>query len=263
MDCKICKAQAALFNQNTILSKYNISYFQCSNCLFIQTESPYWLDEAYSNAAISALDVGAVQRNLYLSNVIARIIKKAFLEYDKTDFLDYGGATGLFTRLMRDKGLSFFHTDKYAQNIYAKGFELEDLNTDTNFKAVTVFEVFEHLEEPMDEIKKLLTYSDTIIFSTELQPLDVNALKEWWYFIPETGQHIALYHIKTLENIASILNLKLYSNQKNLHILTKNTMPNNIEKYFKYPWHYRVYQKFFGNSKSLIIEDFQTTKKRL
>ena len=60
MICKICnKANDSIFTLK-ILNKYEIKYYHCSWCGFLQTEEPYWLDEAYSES----INVSYMQRNL-------------------------------------------------------------------------------------------------------------------------------------------------------------------------------------------------------
>jgi glycosyltransferase involved in cell wall biosynthesis/acetyltransferase-like isoleucine patch superfamily enzyme/predicted O-methyltransferase YrrM len=39
--CKVCNSESHLFSQATLLNKYEVNYFQCSNCGFVQTEHPY------------------------------------------------------------------------------------------------------------------------------------------------------------------------------------------------------------------------------
>lgn len=53
--CKICGNKTSYIFQAKVLGKYDVKYFHCSTCGYIQTEEPYWLDEAYSES-ISALD---------------------------------------------------------------------------------------------------------------------------------------------------------------------------------------------------------------
>ena len=59
MNCKICNTPSVEFVTKQVLTKYNVKYYRCSSCQFIQTEEPYWLDEAY-NKAITKLDIGLV-----------------------------------------------------------------------------------------------------------------------------------------------------------------------------------------------------------
>jgi len=49
-----------------ILNKYTIDYFHCPNCGFLQTQEPFWLDEAYKDP-INISDTGYLSRNIYLS----------------------------------------------------------------------------------------------------------------------------------------------------------------------------------------------------
>jgi hypothetical protein len=54
--------------------------------------------------------------------------------------------------------------------------------------------VFEHLADPLGEVKKMLEFSDNILFTTELQPKSYEELKDWWYIMPDLGQHISFIH---------------------------------------------------------------------
>lgn len=207
------------------MEKYPVKYIQCSMCEFIQTEKPYWLDEAYASA-ITSIDVGLVFRNVHFSNTMPSILDSFSNMNDA--YLDYGGGYGMFVRMMRDKGYNFYLQDKYAENLFAKRFTINDFPGSEKFMALTAFEVFEHLENPMDELHKMFALSDTLIFSTELQPQNnFKDSSEWWYFMPETGQHISFYSLKALEFIANRFDCKLYSNGTNLHLLTKQHLKAN------------------------------------
>ncbi|HEV7621994.1 MAG TPA: class I SAM-dependent methyltransferase [Flavisolibacter sp.] len=200
------------------MNKYNTGYYQCSNCLFIQTDEPHWLRESYSSA-ITALDIGLVQRNIQFSNITVAIINLFFKKDEK--FIDFGGGYGMFVRMMRDKGFDFYRQDMYCENLFAKNFDVTDLPQPVKFELLTAFEVFEHLPDPLQTIDELLKYSDNILFSTTLQPIPKPTPETWWYILPEIGQHISLFHLKTLEYIAQKKNLFLFSNGKNTHLLTK------------------------------------------
>ena len=105
MRCKICQTESVHFGQALLLDKYQVQYFRCPKCGFIQTEEPHWLSEAYSEALV-AFDVGVMQRNLEFSARTAAAISLIFPSGKK--FLDYGGGHGTFVRLMRDRGFNFF-----------------------------------------------------------------------------------------------------------------------------------------------------------
>ena len=95
MKCKICRCDTKKIDRSTILNKYDVDYFQCSSCGFVQTEEPYWLSESYSDA-ISVSDTGMMSRNLMFSKLTTTIL--SILIDKKGEFLDYGGGYGILTR---------------------------------------------------------------------------------------------------------------------------------------------------------------------
>jgi len=198
-----------------------VSYYSCKNCCFLQTEAPYWLEESYSSA-ITSLDIGLLERNIELSNIISAIIHFYFKKDAK--FIDFAGGYGMLVRLLRDKGFDYFRQDKYCENLFAEHFDISSLSENIKFELLTAFEVFEHLDNPMETIEEMFNYSDNILFSTRLIPKNTGNLKDWWYISPQIGQHISFYHLKSLQEIASLKKLHLYSNKRNIHLLTKNKL---------------------------------------
>jgi len=133
--------------------------------------------------------------------------------------------------MMRDMGYDFYRQDIYAENLYARFFDISDLPQGTKFNILTAFEVFEHLPNPIEEINKMFDYSDLLLFSTELQPTnEITELKKWWYVVPETGQHISLFNKVTLEKVAELLDVNLYTDSHSLHILSKS--PLSIDPFY-------------------------------
>ncbi|MEZ0609311.1 class I SAM-dependent methyltransferase [Fibrella sp. WM1] len=218
MTCQICRSPATPYLELTILNKYSVQYLRCSGCGLIYTEPPYWLDEAYGNA-ITSLDIGLPRRNLHWMPVVEAVIRKWF--NPSASFLDYGGGYGLFVRLMRDQGFDFYRQDTYCENLFAKQFDVTQHSNRQPYELITAFEVFEHLPDPVGTVKDMLSYGESILFSTELQPNDHVTPENWWYFIPETGQHVSLYTEASLRRLAEQFGLRLYSNGHNLHLMTK------------------------------------------
>lgn len=269
MICKICKDTAHKISEQLVLQKYQVAYHRCPTCHFIQTDEPYWLAESY-NSAITALDIGLINRNVYLQNTIPRLIDTFFPEAQT--MLDFGGGYGMFVRMMRDLGYNFFRQDTYCENLFAKHFDLED-GTVKKFDILTSFEVFEHLADPLAEIQKMFAHSENIIFSTVLSPDSVEAFENWWYVSPIIGQHISFYNKKTLEYIATIFNKKVYSNEQNLHVLTSKTWePSFVKHTFSTPQRtllQRIANKLFSIDKpvkhraSLLQKDYELIEKKL
>ncbi len=220
MDCKICGGYSPSWSRGRILKKYEVQYFRCEQCGFIQTEEPYWLNELYDDA-IARNDIGLASRNIGMAR-LSRSIILSFFDCNRR-FLDYGGGYGLFARLMRDKGFNFFLCDKFAPNLFAQGFEA-DVERNRQYELVTAFEVFEHLTDPLDEISNMLQFSPNILFSTFLVPDPPPALESWWYYSLEQGQHIAFYTLQSLTTIAKKFNLHLYSNNISFHLFTEKRL---------------------------------------
>lgn len=223
MTCKICQATTAPIHRGMILNKYEIQYFQCPICSFMQSEEPYWLEEAYSKA-ISVSDTGIMVRNNAFAETAGIIL--SFYSNKKEKFLDYGGGYGIFTRLMRDRGFDFYWYDKYAENLVARGFEGDIVGT--RYEAVTSFENFEHFENPLEDIETIFGLTNFVLFSTELIPDPIPSPNEWWYYCSEHGQHISLFSHKSLEFIGTKYGYYLTSNGSNLHIFSKNPISKRI-----------------------------------
>lgn len=255
MQCKICNSTAELKFKAVVLNKYTVGYFQCSNCGFLQTENPYWLEEAYSNP-INTSDTGILDRNITFSKMLAVLIYVNFNKAAK--FLDYAGGYGIFTRLMRDIGFNFYWHDPYTQNLLAKGFEA-DIKSDYRYELITAFEVFEHLTNPKEEIEKMLRLADTIVFSTELLPIDAPDPVNWWYYGFNHGQHISFYSEKTLRNLAAQLKLNYY-NIESFQIISRRKLNHlkilNTKKLRNLGLFYLVKKMM----KSRTFSDFQMLK---
>lgn len=259
--CKVCKAKTSKLFNKKILGKYDVKYFQCSNCGFIQTEKPHWLEESYSSA-ITSLDIGLVNRNIQYSNIVEDILYKCFDK--KSRFLDFAGGYGMFTRIMRDKGFDFYHEDKHCDNLFAKHFEINDLKKeDKKFELITSFELMEHIENPFDELDYIFSMTNSFLFSTELVPSD--DIENWWYLGVEHGQHVSFYTKKCVRKIAKKYDKYYYTNGY-LHLITDK---NNLEIFKRINKVEKFWNNFFNNKneikKDLISKtqrDFELVKNK-
>jgi hypothetical protein len=195
--CRVCAGAAVPVFSATVLGKHAVRYFHCRACGFLETEEPHWLEEAYASS-ITVQDTGLVQRNLLFADAVAVLLYFFFDRRGK--FVDYGGGTGLFTRLMRDIGFDFRTWDPNTENVHARGFEARP--DERGFEVVTSFESFEHFVRPPEELEKMLAMSRNVVFSTELLPSPPPRPEDWWYYGLAHGQHVAFYERRTLEHLA-------------------------------------------------------------
>ena len=255
MTCHICNTPSNESFQVKVLFKYDVTYYRCHECGFIQTETPYWLPEAYESA-ITSLDIGLVSRNLHWAPAVEAIIRKWFRP--EGPFLDYGGGYGLFVRMMRDRGFPFIRLDQYCDNFFAKHFDVTDQPAGKTYELVTAFEVFEHLADPVAAVGEMLQAGKSILFTTKVLPNPNVTPETWWYFIPETGQHVALYSLESLHRLAKRFGLQLYSDQHDLHLMTTQPISPTWFRWFTHTRKANLYNYLHPYlAKSLLDDDFQ------
>jgi hypothetical protein len=203
----------------TVLNKYSAQYFYCSATGLLQTEKPYWIDEAYRQP-IADFDTGLVQRGIQnqvrLEPVVHRLIG------DHARLVDVGGGYGLLCRLLRDRGFDCYSFDKYCQNVLAHGFEPPaGLRADMLF----AFEVLEHIEDPKVFLEEEFDRYDcrTIVFSTLLFEEPIPS-KDWWYYAFESGQHITFYQRRTLQALSHALQCSYFQLGPDLHLITDSAV---------------------------------------
>jgi len=254
MKCKICTHEAGELFSHLVLEKYSVKFFQCSNCGYIFSEEPYWLEEAYK-LSINISDTGILQRNIEFSKTTSTLLFTCFNRHAK--FLDYAGGYGIFTRLMRDMGFDYFWYDPFCENIFAKYLEA-DKKTKEKYQLLTAFESFEHFVNPLYEVEKMLSFSENILFSTVLVPPQIAQLENWWYFGFEHGQHISFYSFASLEYLAQNFGLKLFR-FGNLFLFTrKNISKIALSVFYKLRFPISLVRK--KTMKSLTEYDLQFLK---
>lgn len=220
--CGVCKGRLEFFSSGDIL-EYTAEYWQCSSCSSVQVLEPFWAEEAHSRA-ISILDTGLVSRSIVASRFVGVLI---FLE-KKLDskVLDWGGGVGLLARLLRDQGIDTYSYDKYAEGFLVEGFTIPEKNVSEEFEFLLSVECFEHLISPVKTFEKITSDKNYFVFTTEListPPPDPRE-KSWWYYMPESGQHITFASARGIRSFAIKLGFDYYIQVGNLHILSKRRL---------------------------------------
>lgn len=216
--CKLCGGSLRPFATGVVLQERTVSYQRCSSCFSIFLPEPDWLDEAYSEA-ISALDVGLLERCVQLANIANAIVGAERLRGGR--FLDFAGGYGTLTRLMRDRGLDFRHLDPLCANIFAVGHEG---TLDEHYDLITAFEVLEHLPDPVASLEPVSRASDVLLLTTQVLPQPAPQPGDWDYFAPETGQHVTFYTVAGLRALADRLGMELTSSGRLVHVFHRRPL---------------------------------------
>ena len=220
MTCPVCASDRSAVFRGLLLGRHEVDYYLCDNCGLLQTEEPYWLDEAYRNA-IADTDTGIVERNRFNCEILTVILDHMFGAAGR--FLDIAGGYGLLTRMLRDRGFDCWTSDKYCKNLLAIGF---DAPPGFTADAMFAFEVLEHVIDPVTFLGDYFKRHNcrTLVLSTATfsgRPPD----KSWWYYSFESGQHISFYQTRTLAYIASKLGCKYFMVNREMHILSVQELP--------------------------------------
>ncbi|QWD98814.1 class I SAM-dependent methyltransferase [Polynucleobacter sp. MG-5-Ahmo-C2] len=213
LSCRCCAEESNKLFTASLLNRYQVDYFECPTCGYVQTEDPYWLDDAYADA-INDSDTGILARNQINARVVLGVM--ALLGNVNGTVVDCAGGYGILVRLLRDYGINAFWSDQFCQNLLAKGFEFSGGSANL----VTVFEAFEHFVDPDIELDRFLDIAPNVLFSTEIIATPTPDQHEWWYYGVEHGQHIGFFRTKTLERLARVRGKRLITNGKNYHLIT-------------------------------------------
>jgi SAM-dependent methyltransferase len=194
INCRLCGGFAHLSFEQKILNKYQVSYYLCDECGSLQTESPFWLDEAY-DPFNERFDTGQLIRSINNAAFLSALI--SYLQLESESIVDYGCGSGLLTRLLRDIGLDAWGFDSYSAPRLAIGFQKTSLE---GSGIINLCEVAEHFENPAKSFDELFTHRpEILVVQTDIfETLD----PDWPYFALDHGQHIFFYSHKSIEYLA-------------------------------------------------------------
>jgi methyltransferase family protein len=213
--CRLCGGDTSLVFHGLLIRKHRTGYWRCEACGSLQTDPPYWLEDAYRKGHVPT-DTGMAARTLFMAQRASLLLWAAGLRAG-TACLDWGGGNGLFCRLMRDQGYNYFRDDKYVEPFYCAGFTRDCVQRD-RWEVVSSFEVFEHLPNPAAELAQIINLDPAIwLFSTQLYE---SQGREWNYLSPNTGQHVFFYSEKSLQQFAEAHGREFHRGRE-LHLFVK------------------------------------------
>jgi len=194
-----------------------IPYFRCVTCGFLFSDDfDAWPPERFVaeiyNDQYSAVDPDFVARRP-AANV--RLLQQWFgADKARLRVLDYGGGNGSLAQGLRQAGFQ-------GAVSYDPLYDRDRPRPAGKFDLVVSFEVVEHMPDPAEgfnELLDFLTEEGVLLFSTLIQPTDIETLGlSWWYAAPRNG-HISLHTRASLALLLQRRGLQLTSLDNNLHL---------------------------------------------
>jgi hypothetical protein len=227
IECRLCGGTSKSRFSRRALDDSEVSYYECTLCLSLQTEEPYWLKELYADAQEAArrpgseeenpdLDTWAVERTLYCRMVIYFLWKLGGITKSEDRLLDWGGGPGLLTRMLRDVGIQAYNYDRYVRNHFASGFGRSDGD---RYDFVTAFEVFEHFAKPKSDAEVIFSLQPSaLLISTEIYK---DQGPDWPYLGPAKSAHVFFYSDEALRRIGSIFDYKVVRLDRSMALFTR------------------------------------------
>ena len=211
--CPVCHCLELkkIFHQN----HHNRDFYQCLVCdlRFVPREQILKKEvekSRYENHKNTERSIGYEK---FLRRLINPI--KANFTYDDLG-LDFGsGPYPMLQLLMKEDG--FKNID-----IYDPFFAPDDNVFNKKYDFITLCEVFEHMEDPISDLSKildLLSSNSLLIISTGI--FEKNLIFDSWYYIKDET-HINFFSNECLHWIALKLNLEIEILEKDLVIIRKN-----------------------------------------
>jgi hypothetical protein len=199
-----------------------VEYSRCLECGFIFTTffDAYQADalkvEIYNEDYVNFDPLYPKIRPETNARFLQTVLAESFSADEHPRVLDYGAGNGLLSTMVGG-GFAVENYDVLNPlfNILPPG------PIDVIFSA----EVVEHMPFPrvfVDDWSAALSEFGCVIFSTKLQPGDIELIRgDWWYIGPRNG-HVSLFSSQSLQKLCSLAGLRFESLTEDWHIAYRN-----------------------------------------
>ncbi len=150
------------------------------------------------------------------NKIILNVIKK----YSIKNGLDVGSGRGivtdyLFRNKISIKGVELGNTTPINNSNVPILYNADALSLTGKFDAITLFDVIEHIEKPVQFMKELIFHFKDV----EYLIITVPARKELWSNFDEYYGHFKRYELNTLKNELQEIGFEIIENQYFFHVL--------------------------------------------
>jgi hypothetical protein len=242
--CKCCGNMASLYDvcdfsknceeQNGLmlpLSGIAVFYYKCPRCDFIfttqfdDTSHDEFTKYIYNDEYLTVDPDYAAAR----PDATANLINITFsASKEKLRILDYGGGNGRVEKNLKEMGFKTVDTyDPFSEQYRQR--------PGTRYDLVLAFEVVEHVPDVIATFKDMQSFLDSdgiLMFSTLVQPDNMDTIKVKWLYISPRNGHISIYSAKSLQVVLNGLGLRHGMASQSLHF-AYNQIPSFAKHIFK------------------------------
>jgi hypothetical protein len=211
-NCKICNAEVTILEDK----KTSKIYYKCSTCKYIFLDEEFYIDEKkekshYDKHHNNLESLGYVKM---FEELVDEFVKP--LRNEIKTSLDFGCGEGEVLPIVLER--NDIKCDRYDLFYFP-----QKIYEDKKYDLIVSTEVFEHLENPLAMLKKLLLHvqeNGYLLLMSAFHPNDDEKFLKWWYIRDIT--HIGFFNLDTFEYISKELNLKVIKhNSKNTIMFQK------------------------------------------
>jgi len=216
--CKLCMGSATLKFSADLPNDMQADYWECSHCRLLQSFhldglSPEELAPVYDPERwLVDPDPGATWRLSYISRRLEWLWKTKMLpRRTGMKILDFGSGSGFVVSYLRHRlGVLAWGYEPYATAVFAPECTLEIWDQAMElapYQWVIASEVFEHFIDPLAELQRLkrVLGDPSAVFITTGRYVPGEHGSDWSYLALHSGQHVALYAERTMQEVARIL----------------------------------------------------------
>ena len=241
--CKICNKQASYIGKVDFNKSGNdhfegkrlfspsstyITYYRCNSCGFMFSKDfNNWKncdfkEKIYNSEYIKADPPFEFERPEYNSKIVYDYFSKG---KENISLLDFGSGNSKFIYILNKLGFNCKGYDPFYEKL--------PLRKDEKFDIITCFEVVEHATEQyelFDQIFYHLKSDGVLLFSTLLQPDNIEDIGvNWWYVCPRNG-HISFHTPKSLDITLKKYGYLLTCITNEYHVAYKNKLTYALDK---------------------------------
>jgi hypothetical protein len=234
-ECKICGGATEIFSivesgkhcnlqipPATLGSGAQVEYWRCLDCNFLFTTffdiypTEVLKAQIYNDDYVKFDPLYPKIRPETNARFLRTILEESFSGGERPRVLDYGAGNGLLSTLVGG-GFAVENYDALNPDF--------DILPPGPIDVIFSAEVVEHMPFPrvfVDDWSASLSDSGCVIFSTKLQPNDIDIIRgDWWYIAPRNG-HVSLFSDQSLRKLCSVAGLQFESLTEDWHIAYKN-----------------------------------------